>query len=173
MCLQTEQIQNVFCEKGLSSSFGFSTAEALLTSAANNQPWASLYCILFAYQLWDACLLWIRLCHPCQCCVVSQSVVLYLCWVQGGVVDPACSWPRWWWWPPCHRAWLYGPSPPSCWRLGWGGARTSPHWAPGRWTEGYNSPQLIFTLCVHEILRDEKRIESVDIKGKCVIISQR
>jgi len=57
---------------------------------------------------------------------------LYLSWVQEGGGGPACSSRRWWWWPPCHRAWLYGPSPPSYWRLGWEGATTSPHWAPDR-----------------------------------------
>lgn len=47
-----------------------------------------------------------------------------------------CSWRRWWWWPRCHRAWRYGPSPPSWRQLGSGSARSAPHSAPGKWTEG-------------------------------------
>lgn len=70
-------------------------------------------CISNGTNTWKIIIiLWIRLCYCCQCCVVSQLVVVYLCWEEGAV-DLACSSPQWWWWQPCHRAWPYGPSPLS------------------------------------------------------------
>lgn len=77
-----------------------------------------------------------------------------------------CSSPRWWWWPLCRRAWLFCPSPLSYWWLGLGGARTSLHWAPNRWTYKSKGTQLIFWFYFIDIFKQNHLIGTF-LKPQC------